>query len=84
MVSRFKENTMLLYNAIMEEKRILFVGESVSAAEVCTTVLSTALLICPPFKDILKKRVFPCASVAQFNSEVVVVYVVINVINSRS
>lgn len=62
LISKFKQETMLIYNAILEERRVLFVGHNQSAADVCFHVLSACLLVCPPLTGVLKTRVYPYQS----------------------
>jgi hypothetical protein len=62
LISKFKQETMIIFNAILEERRVLFVGHNQSASDVCFHVLSACLLVCPPLTGILKTRVFPYQS----------------------
>eukprot|EP00742_Colponemidia_sp_Colp-10_P003963 GILJ01004226.1.p1 GENE.GILJ01004226.1~~GILJ01004226.1.p1 ORF type:complete len:811 (+),score=125.65 GILJ01004226.1:46-2433(+) len=60
LVSKFKEAAMILYNAILEEKRVLFIGHTLPAGQVCQMVLSSPLLVSPPLRG-LTLRIFPYA-----------------------
>lgn len=59
LISKFKLTSMDLFNAILQQKRILFFGQNISAGEACFYVLSACLFVCPPLKGLLKQRVFP-------------------------
>jgi len=49
---------MTIYNALLAEKRILFLGFGSSAGEVCNYVLATCCMVCPPLTGLID-RVFP-------------------------
>lgn len=49
---------MTIYNALLAEKRILFLGFGCSAGEVCNYVLATCCMVCPPLTGLID-RVFP-------------------------
>ena len=59
LASRFGEQLMILFTAILTEKRVLFLGHNMSANDVCSAVLSSVLLVSPPLSGLLKSRVFP-------------------------
>ncbi|KAL0479045.1 hypothetical protein AKO1_007912 [Acrasis kona] len=61
-ISKFKSHTMTVYNAILEERRVLFVGHNQSASDVCFIVLSAIMLVAPPITNLLRTRVFPYQS----------------------
>jgi len=60
-VSTFKEDTMLIYNAILYQKRVIFFSGQQLAGQVVNYVLS-ALAMFPDMYDLLHKRAFPYAS----------------------
>ncbi|EFC40537.1 predicted protein [Naegleria gruberi] len=61
LVTNFKENTMLIFNAILYQKRIVFFSGQQLAGQVVNTLLSS-LVMFPFLHDLLKKRTFPYAS----------------------
>jgi hypothetical protein len=71
LVQKFKNQTMSLFNAILEQKRVLFIGHGISVGELCCYVLATCLMVCPPLKGILKARVFPYQNLNPENCEFV-------------
>ena len=44
----FKENVMQIFNAILTEKRVMFVGHNQPAADVSNYVLAACALVSPP------------------------------------
>nr|CAG4716615.1 unnamed protein product [Naegleria fowleri] len=61
LVSTFKEDTMLIYNAILYQKRVIFFSSQQLAGQVVNTVLS-AVAMFPEMHNLLKTRTFPYAS----------------------
>ncbi|XP_004349898.1 hypothetical protein CAOG_01378 [Capsaspora owczarzaki ATCC 30864] len=58
LVTTFAPGFMTLYNALLLEKRVIFVGYNRSASEVVNLVLAACQLICPPISGLIK-RCFP-------------------------
>ncbi|KAH3756862.1 methionyl-tRNA synthetase [Pelomyxa schiedti] len=70
LLKKFGRQVMIIYNAVLQEKRIIFLGftggnlEEASALEGCTTeticlfVLATVAMVCPPLKGVVN-RCFP-------------------------
>eukprot|EP00026_Physarum_polycephalum_P003239 Phypoly_transcript_03249.p1 GENE.Phypoly_transcript_03249~~Phypoly_transcript_03249.p1 ORF type:complete len:784 (+),score=142.64 Phypoly_transcript_03249:155-2506(+) len=58
LVQKFGPAVMMIYNAILSEKRVLFLGFSCSAGEVCNYVLAACCMVCPPLTGLIG-RVFP-------------------------
>eukprot|EP00494_Astrolonche_serrata_P028185 UN28450 len=58
LVKTFKEKMSFIYNSILLEKRVLFLGYEQPAEEVCQSVLAACLLVSPPLSKILH-RCFP-------------------------
>ena len=71
LIQKFREQVMVLFNAILCEKRVLFLGYGQSSADVCLFVLASALLAAPPLRGLMETRLFPYASLVnlQFLSE---------------
>ena len=61
LVNLFKEDLMMIYEAIFCEKRVLFIGHNEPARDLCNIVLSACLLVSPPLAGTLK-RAFPYAN----------------------
>eukprot|EP01155_Anaeramoeba_flamelloides_P019093 Anaeramoba_flamelloidesa572767_42.p1 GENE.a572767_42~~a572767_42.p1 ORF type:complete len:636 (-),score=148.15 a572767_42:35-1942(-) len=61
LVNDLQESIMVLFNAILMNKRIIFVGYELSAGFVCETVLSSILMVCPPLRGVIR-RTFPYAN----------------------
>ena len=61
LVLLFKEKTMLIFKALVEQQRVIFSGENVRAEEVCNILMSAVLMVSPPLYGILQ-RVFPYAA----------------------
>lgn len=62
LLSKFRNETMTIFNAIMEERRVLFFGtggDKQSISSICFSVLSSCLLISPTFTNILEYKVYP-------------------------
>eukprot|EP00455_Lapot_gusevi_P001772 TRINITY_DN10680_c0_g1_i3.p1 TRINITY_DN10680_c0_g1~~TRINITY_DN10680_c0_g1_i3.p1 ORF type:complete len:458 (-),score=111.90 TRINITY_DN10680_c0_g1_i3:124-1497(-) len=65
-VKKFSEHIMAIYNAILTEKRVLFVGHNQPAHDVCSLVLGACLLVCPPLQGTLQ-RAFPYATLTNMD-----------------
>ncbi|KAG2377979.1 hypothetical protein C9374_008601 [Naegleria lovaniensis] len=61
LVSTFKEDTMLIYNAILYQKRVVFFSSQQLAGQVVNAVLS-AIAMFPEMHNLLRTRTFPYAS----------------------
>lgn len=62
LVRRYGEGIMHIYNAVMLEKRVLFLGtKEMPAGEVCNAVLACTHLVSPPLANI-SHRLFPYAN----------------------
>ena len=57
-LAKFGSQIMIIFNAIMMEKRVIFLGFNCSMEELCKIVLAAACMVSPPLPDILH-RVFP-------------------------
>jgi len=64
LLRRFGEGLVDIVNAVLLERRVLFLGSrGVSAAEVCNAVLACSHLVCPPLSDsALLTRMYPYAN----------------------
>jgi len=61
---------MIIFNGLFEEKRVLFVGWSCPTELICFTTMSACLLIDPiPLNEIIKRRLYPYASLSSMYSE---------------
>jgi Stabilization of polarity axis len=58
LVSMFGENLLHVFNALLAQKRILFLGHNEPASRVCQCVLSACMLVAPPLTGTLR-RAFP-------------------------
>jgi len=58
LIAKFGSQVMIIFNAILMEKRVIFLGFNVAMEELCKTVLAAACTVSPPLQDILH-RVFP-------------------------
>jgi hypothetical protein len=61
LLSRFGAHTLDIYTALLSSRRVIFLAYQQPAASVCSTVLSSLLLISPPFPSLLH-RAFPYTS----------------------
>jgi hypothetical protein len=61
---RFREQTMVIYSALLAEKRVIFLGHGLPARDVCNCVVSACLLVSPPLLGTLN-RAFPYANLTQ-------------------
>jgi hypothetical protein len=64
LLRRFGEGLVDIVNAVLLERRVLFLGSrGVSAAEVCNAVLACSHLVCPPLSgSALLTRMYPYAN----------------------
>eukprot|EP00668_Euglena_longa_P046525 GGOE01062210.1.p1 GENE.GGOE01062210.1~~GGOE01062210.1.p1 ORF type:complete len:807 (+),score=126.02 GGOE01062210.1:37-2457(+) len=62
LISLFKDATMQIFNAILLEKRVLFLGRLRPIGQLVGYVLSAVRLVCPPLQGLMDQRVFPYAS----------------------
>ncbi|KYR01730.1 hypothetical protein DLAC_01741 [Tieghemostelium lacteum] len=58
LVQKFGNDIMKIFNGILSQKRIIFLGYGCSADEVCNYVLAACQMVCPPLKGI-RERCFP-------------------------
>eukprot|EP01116_Phalansterium_solitarium_P013600 TRINITY_DN30995_c0_g1_i1.p1 TRINITY_DN30995_c0_g1~~TRINITY_DN30995_c0_g1_i1.p1 ORF type:complete len:626 (-),score=206.35 TRINITY_DN30995_c0_g1_i1:7-1842(-) len=59
LIRKFNSQIMLIYHALITERRVLFLGFECSANEVCEYVLAAVQFLCPPLSGILQKRAYP-------------------------
>jgi hypothetical protein len=56
LVRRFGPDVMLIFNAVLLERRLLFLGvKGTSAADVAACVLAAAHLVCPPLAAVVSE-----------------------------
>ncbi len=48
LIGVFKEQTMKIFNAVLCQRRVLFLGYQLPAGEVCAHVVAACLLVSPP------------------------------------
>lgn len=58
LLRRFRSGLLSVFHALLNKKRVVFLGHSQPAETVCLAVLSSPLLVCPPLEDLLS-RCFP-------------------------
>lgn len=58
LLHRFQAGVICLFHALLDRKRVLFLGHAQPAEVVCLAVLSSPLLVAPPLEDVLE-RCFP-------------------------
>lgn len=58
LIKKFGNQVMIIYNALLAQKRIIFLGFDCSAGEVCEYTLAACSLVCPPLKG-FAERAFP-------------------------
>mmetsp|Transcript_24426 Transcript_24426/g.34241 ORF Transcript_24426/g.34241 Transcript_24426/m.34241 type:complete len:672 (+) Transcript_24426:134-2149(+) len=58
LVKKFGNQVLTIYNGLLQQKRILFLGFDCAAGEVCEYVLAACCMVCPPLKGLVK-RAFP-------------------------
>ncbi|KAJ6228342.1 arf3-interacting protein [Anaeramoeba flamelloides] len=61
LINDFKEGVMILFNALLMNKRVIFNGYELSAGKLCETVLTSLLTVCPPLRGVIR-RTFPYAN----------------------
>jgi len=67
-VSKFREETMTIFNAILQERNVLFFGnggDKQSISSICYHVLTACLLVTPTLSNVLEYRVFPYNTMQQ-------------------
>lgn len=74
LINLFKQDTMKIYNAILAEKRILFMGFQLPASEVCQCVVSACMLISSIMPGTLR-RVFPYTNLTNLQFKEVFGYI---------
>ncbi|KAJ3433536.1 arf3-interacting protein [Anaeramoeba flamelloides] len=57
-VKSFREQTMIVFNAILTNRRVIVLGHQMPAGTVCEYVLAILLMVCPPMRGIIR-RSFP-------------------------
>lgn len=50
MLQKFGRQIMTIFNAILTEKRVLFLGFNCGAGEVCNYALASVCMLCPPLR----------------------------------
>ena len=61
LLSKFGKQTMKIMNAVLQERRVLFLAKMAPAKEVCDLVLSACCLVSPPLFGMVQ-RAFPYAN----------------------
>ncbi len=61
LLSKFGKQTMKIYNAVLQERRVLFLAKMAPAKDVCDLVLSACCLVSPPLFGVVQ-RSFPYAN----------------------
>eukprot|EP01080_Neovahlkampfia_damariscottae_P006728 gene6728-10893_t len=70
LVKNFKQDTMTIFNGLLEERRVLFVGWAIPTEMICFSTMSACLLIDPiPLNEIIKRRLYPYASLSSMYTE---------------
>jgi hypothetical protein len=59
LIKKFGSQVMTIYNAILCEKRVIFLGYGCSSSEVSEYVIASICMLCPPLKGILSQRAYP-------------------------
>lgn len=68
LLARFGSQVMTIFNAVVLEKRVIFLGFNCPMEELCKTVLAAAATVAPPLRDVLH-RVFPYTSLSYLDFE---------------
>lgn len=68
LLARFGSQVMTIFNAIVLEKRVIFMGFNCPMEELCKTVLAAVAMVSPPLRDVLH-RVFPYTSLSYLDFE---------------
>eukprot|EP01117_Protostelium_nocturnum_P005316 TRINITY_DN1935_c0_g1_i3.p1 TRINITY_DN1935_c0_g1~~TRINITY_DN1935_c0_g1_i3.p1 ORF type:complete len:590 (+),score=185.84 TRINITY_DN1935_c0_g1_i3:58-1827(+) len=58
LIKKFGNQIMIIYNALLTQKRILYLGFDITSSDVCEYVLATCSMVCPPLTGFIK-RAFP-------------------------
>ena len=61
LLSKFGKQTMMIMNAVLQERRVLFLAKMAPAKEVCDLVLATCCLVSPPLFGLVQ-RSYPYAN----------------------
>ena len=61
LIDLFGDSTMQIWNSVVAEERILFMGYNVPTSNVCNLVLAACALACPPLDGVVH-RVYPYCS----------------------
>eukprot|EP00466_Bigelowiella_natans_P007737 jgi/Bigna1/71351/fgenesh1_pg.15_\ len=67
LLQRFDKDFMTIFNAMLLERRVLFIGHNLPASDVVEHVLAACLLISPPLSGV-KRRVFPYTSLTNLDT----------------
>eukprot|EP01112_Ceratiomyxa_fruticulosa_P006401 TRINITY_DN171_c0_g1_i4.p1 TRINITY_DN171_c0_g1~~TRINITY_DN171_c0_g1_i4.p1 ORF type:complete len:741 (+),score=159.44 TRINITY_DN171_c0_g1_i4:381-2603(+) len=55
LVQKFGMSVMIIYNALLQQRRILFLGNGSAAGEVCNYVLAALAMVCPPLRGLVNR-----------------------------
>jgi len=66
LLRRFRTALICIFHAVLNKKRVLFLGHSQPAEIVCLAVLSLPLLVCPPLTGLLE-RCYPFVSLTNLD-----------------
>jgi len=55
LLRRFRAGLMTVFRALVQQKRIFFLGHNQPAEQVCLAVLSMPLMVCPPLTNVLER-----------------------------
>ncbi|KAN0011867.1 hypothetical protein ACTFIU_007438 [Dictyostelium citrinum] len=58
LVQKFGNDVMKIFNGVLSQKRIIFLGYGCGADEICNYVLAACSMVCPPLKG-TRERCFP-------------------------
>ncbi|KAI9906147.1 hypothetical protein PsorP6_013835 [Peronosclerospora sorghi] len=61
LLQTFGDETMVLFNAVLTGQRVIMLGYNRPAGEVCTFVLATSSLVCPPLFGLIHRQ-YPYAN----------------------
>jgi len=67
LIKTFGEGTMAIFNAVLSEKRVLFVGYGQNTETLCAAVLATVKMMCPPLFSLATTRAFPYNNIADLD-----------------
>jgi hypothetical protein len=65
LVKTFKDNIMTLYNALLQEKKVMFLGHNLPSWTICRYVISSCLLLAP-IHNVLIERAYPLTYLGGF------------------